>query len=292
MQNSLIRIFAWGLPLVIFSEDTCAWGLFTHVYFAQYIAFSSPFLDSKFRRAVSKFPFYIMAGACLPDLALFSKKFSSTHQWEQSHHLLQSAKTDAEVAIAIGFHSHLFIDVIAHNHFVPTFEAKWKHSSIATHIFSEWAMDAYIASHLLQRPFQLLRDQSFVSHAQGFLSNAFNTTDLQLIKGLNTLAWADRTLRFSQISKGIFAQIKQKDDEFICKLNYYLHQTHDTLTQFEASLNGLIPSIRPELAPLSMSEMMAWRNKCLQDVRLRMTTPLHIFHDHEEHGTITSKQLA
>ncbi|MEO7343402.1 MAG: zinc dependent phospholipase C family protein, partial [Methylotenera sp.] len=90
------------------------------------------------------------AGACLPDLAIVSHRYRHTHLWENAHQLLLNAQSDEETAIAIGYASHLYVDVIAHNHFVPAHEAMWSghkifrikglENSMLTHIASEWGM--------------------------------------------------------------------------------------------------------------------------------------------------------
>lgn len=78
-----------------------------------------PLLDPRLQKAIKRFPELVMAGACLPDLAVVCQRFRHTHQWENAHHLLLNAKNDAEIAIAVGYASHLYVDVIAHHHFDP-----------------------------------------------------------------------------------------------------------------------------------------------------------------------------
>ena len=115
---------AWAIPISFYALDANAWGLYTHIYFSQYLLLAVPLvgnqaLHSKIQIAVKKFPKLVLAGACLPDLAIVSKAFNTTHQWRISEQMLAAARTDQEIAIAVGYTSHLFVDVIAHNHFVP-----------------------------------------------------------------------------------------------------------------------------------------------------------------------------
>jgi hypothetical protein len=72
-----------------------------------------PALNSKFRRAVLSFPSLVMAGACLPDLSIIDNKLKESHQWNTAFSLINQAETDEERAIALGYLSHLYIDVIA-----------------------------------------------------------------------------------------------------------------------------------------------------------------------------------
>ena len=121
------RHLAWFIPLLLYSSNALAWGLYTHVYFAQQLLWAVPLADTRFRRAVRAFPGWVMAGACLPDLSLTGQHagthdFKQTHQWDTARRLLEQASCDEERAIALGFASHLLVDIIAHNHFVPAHE--------------------------------------------------------------------------------------------------------------------------------------------------------------------------
>jgi len=64
------RCLWYALPLAMFAPDAYAWGLQTHLFFAQCAVFLVPFADRELRAAVSRFPRLVLAGACLPDLAL------------------------------------------------------------------------------------------------------------------------------------------------------------------------------------------------------------------------------
>ncbi len=54
---------------------------------------------------------------------------------------MQNAISVEEIAIVVGYNSHLFVGVIAHNHFVPAHEAKWAHISLLSK-----SVAAYITS--------------------------------------------------------------------------------------------------------------------------------------------------
>lgn len=280
LNKKIIAQIVWGFPLFIYAVDANAWGLFTHLYFAQYIALATPILDPNIQRAIKKFPQLVMAGACLPDLALMSKHFKSTHQWGQAEKMMLAAQTDEELALSVGYMSHLFVDILAHNHFVPTFEAKWMNETIITHVASEWAMDAYLTSKVHARPFSLLRQhQDLITP---LLCKCFNTTYTQARHALKSLAWADKALRFSLLSSMCLQWIKRRDDEFVLKLDYYLQQTHEVLYQFEPVLKGQTPALFAELTHLSATEMMVWREKCLIEARLRLTTVVQVYQDYQQ----------
>jgi hypothetical protein len=191
--RQLLNACWWCLPISLYSLDANAWGLYTHVYFAQTLFLASPLLDKRFREAVKRFPELVMAGACLPDLAVISKQFKTTHQWGHVEFLINHATTDEQTAVAIGYASHLYVDVIAHNHFVPAHEALWQHESIFTHIAAEWAMDVHVQRLLHQTPGQLLaKHAAFISH---FIAPCFDQPQRLINRKLRTLGYADQLLR-------------------------------------------------------------------------------------------------
>lgn len=159
---TFIKKFYWWLLCCFYAVDANAWGLITHLYFAQSLLWTMPLLDPRLQSAIKKFPELVMAGACLPDLAIVSRHYRHTYLWENAHQLLLWAKTEEETALAIGYASHLYVDVIAHNHFVPAHEAmwsdyKWLQNSFLTHIASEWATDGHLMALVNNSPRRLLR---------------------------------------------------------------------------------------------------------------------------------------
>ncbi len=285
MTKPYYKPLLYGIPLSIFAMDVNAWGLYTHIYFAQWLLMATPLLDPRLQQVVKKLPTLVMAGACLPDLAIISKSFNSTHQWQKAEWMMSNASTDEELAIAIGYTSHLFVDVVAHNHFVPAFEAKWKripwlNKSVVTHIASEWAMDAHIASQICYTPNQLIR--LHINELSAFVAPCFSDSKTTLSPAqaathLRRLAWADYALRVSFLSQGVLLVAKLKDKRFMKSLEYYLTKTKHALGHFDQSVKGNRPQWEPELNHLSATEMVIWREKCLKDLTKRLATPIHFY---------------
>ena len=280
MRNSLYIRLLWATPISFYALDANAWGLYTHIYFSQYLLLASPLLDPKIQQAIKKFPRLVLAGACLPDLAIISKSFSTTHQWQISEHMIATATTEEEIAMAVGYSSHLFVDVIAHNHFVPAHEAKWLNKTILTHIASEWAMDAHIARHLAHTPHQLI--SSHIDVLCKFVTPCFNVHPKLVKANLRRLASLDKALRFSRISSLLLWILKIRDLEFVKNLNYYLTKTEHALEHFHHALQGLRPNWEPELNHLTAAELIAWREQCLGDLRLRMLNPVDFYHANQQ----------
>ena len=83
-----LKHYYWWLPCGLYSVDAQAWGLVTHIYFAHSLLWAMPLLDPRLQKAIRRFPELVMAGACLPDLAVVSKRFQQTHQWENAQNYL------------------------------------------------------------------------------------------------------------------------------------------------------------------------------------------------------------
>ena len=284
-KKQLIIKLLWGFPLVFYAIDANAWGLYTHLFFSQWLMLSTPLLGSatlspKIQQAIKKFPKLVLAGACLPDLAVVAKAFNSTHQWHKAEQMMQNAVTDEEIAIAVGYSSHLFVDVVAHNHFVPAHEAKWAHinwlnKSVVAHISSEWAMDAHIDKQVTHCPHHLIL--SNLDSLSSFIAPYFAVTKQHAKNKLRLLAWLDGLLRISQLSSAILWSIKLSDAGFVKNCEYYTAKTSHALTHFEQSLQGIRPNWQPELNHLSAAEMLVRREQCLRDLSMRLATPIHYY---------------
>ncbi|MDP3088616.1 MAG: hypothetical protein Q8M99_10580 [Methylotenera sp.] len=94
--------YYWWIPFFLYSMDAYAWGLVTHLYFAQSLLWAMPLLDPRLQKVIKRLPELVMAGACLPDLAVVSRRYRYTHLWENAHQLMLVARSDEELAIAIG----------------------------------------------------------------------------------------------------------------------------------------------------------------------------------------------
>lgn len=272
---SFIKHTYWWLPCCIYSADANAWGLVTHLYFAQSLLWAMPLLDPKLQKAIKKFPDLVMAGACLPDLAIISHRFRHTHLWKNAHHLLQTAKTDEETAIAIGYASHLYIDVIAHHHFVPAHEAMWLKSTMFTHISSEWAMDAHLAPLLDTSPRKLLlQHQDLIS---AFISPHFRCTANDTNRAIKRLALGDGLLRSVQLPKFIYGIVRLMDKRVNRHFVYYVAKTQVALSGIGEVLNGQKPEFEPELKNISVAELDKWRAECLTHLHLAHPEPIQYF---------------
>lgn len=243
-MKKVVRILWWSIPLLSQSHDALAWGLYTHVFFAQWLVWGVPLLDPALRRAVLRYPKLVMAGACLPDLALVGKyagtqAFQNTHDWDAALRMMREADSDAERALTLGFQSHLLVDVIAHHYFVPAHEHLWLHLPVLTHAASEWAMDAHVRPHLLAAPALLLRDgeDEIVRH----IVRNFLVDKSVARRALKTLARADSVLRGSRLPQLLYRGAARLDKRLLRRFDYFVTQTTHRLGDINQIAGGTPP---------------------------------------------------
>ncbi len=271
----ILEKYYWWLPFCIYSVDANAWGLVTHLYFAQSLLWAMPLLDPRLQNAIKCFPNLVMAGACLPDLAIVNHRFRHTHFWENAHQLLLLAKTDEEIAIAIGYASHLYIDVIAHNHFVPAHEAMWIENSLFTHISSEWAMDAYLMPIMKTYPRTLLTKHK--NEISVFIAPHFKCSVHTANAAIARLAFWDGALRMIKLPSLILALARLLDKNVKKNFVYYIAKTQVAVQEIGTVLNGNKPQLEAELKHFSAAQLEAWRIVCVSHLHLQHPQPLKYF---------------
>jgi hypothetical protein len=272
---SLFKKIYWWLPCCLYSADANAWGLITHLYFAQSLLWAMPLLDPNLQRVIKRFPELVMAGACLPDLAIISQRYRHSHLWENAHHLLRSAQSDEETAIAIGYASHLYVDVIAHNHFVPAHEAMWRDNSLLTHISAEWAMDAHLSALVDTSPRHLLRQHQTLIIK--FISPHFRCSEHITRTALLRLAFWDGILRGVKLPHLIYGVARLFNRHIGKHFIYYIASTQVAMADIGAVLGGDKPAHEPELKNLTVQQLDSWRKQCLTHLHLLHPQPIQYF---------------
>jgi hypothetical protein len=245
----------WAVPAVLFAGDVLAWGLYTHVYFAQLLVWAVPLLDPTLRRAVRRFPQRLVAGACLPDLALVgptarTQAFNASHRWENAHALLDAAHDDESRACAVGAMSHLWVDIIAHNHFVPAHEHLWWNVPMLTHAASEWAMDRHIARHLFRPPSILLQADEWLVD---YVAHNFGCTHAASRRAIRQLAGAESLLRHSRIPNVLHGMGRLFDRRLSARFDYYIQEVTARLPQMNRVLAGEAPAWLADCPPVAVA---------------------------------------
>ena len=245
----------WSVPALLFAGDALAWGLMTHVYFAQLLVWGVPLLDPALRRAVRRFPQRLMAGACLPDLALVgttagTRAFEASHRWETAHALLDAAHDDESRACAVGAMSHLWVDIIAHNHFVPAHEHLWWNVPMLTHAAAEWAMDHHIARHLFHPPVRLLQADDWLID---YVARSFACPPAASRRALRQLAGAEGLLRHSRLPHALHGLGRVIDRKLAARFDYYIREVTARLPQMNRVLAGEAPAWLPDCPPVAVA---------------------------------------
>lgn len=278
MHKTFSALF-WIAPVALHSADAFAWGLYTHVYFAQLLLWAVPLADPRFRRAVRRFPDLLLAGACLPDVSLFSrclgsKPLSETHQWSAAQRLLQGVGNDAEAALVTGYCCHLLADIVAHNYFVPAHETLWVHPShMAVHAAAEWAMDAHLAPQLFAQPHRLLGRQLPV--IGDFAARHFNVPGARTHLALRCLLQGERLLRISGGHHLAYRGARAADRGTVKRFDDYVDQTTQRLEQMNRLIAGDAPVWAPEVA--SPEEAHARYGSVSRGGPLRLLLPRDFF---------------
>lgn len=248
-MRKLLKHWRWLVPLLLYSADAHAWGLCTHVYFAQLLLWAIPLTDPRYREAVKSFPHLVLAGACLPDLSLLGRHLGASeldgaHLWKYPRALLDSADDAADRAIALGYASHLLVDVIAHNHFVPAHEKMWPNAPMAMHFVAEWAMDSHICAQLFIRPSELMGQHR--DELAQYVARHFNCPLEAAKNSLLCLAGAEAGLRRSGIPKLCYQTACMLDAGVRRRFNYYLGETAARLVDINRLLAGEEPQWHAE----------------------------------------------
>jgi hypothetical protein len=272
-RRPLVWSLLWLPALLLTSNDALAWGLYTHVYFAQLLLWAIPLADPALRRLARRHPKLVMAGACLPDVALTARSagadlLTTSHRWPQLHILMDAARSDAEHAAVLGYASHLMADIIAHNHFVPAHERLWFESEIVTHIAVEWAMDHHVSSQLFTRPADLLHSERKV--LTPLMSRAFHCHPDNVGQALSTLTHGESWLRTSRVHAGLYHAARFIDKRVQRRFNLYLGHTARRLGQLDRLLEGELPGWLAEVEPVAARA----RLDCAPRRMLRACLPL------------------
>jgi hypothetical protein len=247
--------FLWSVPIALFAGDALAWGLTTHVYFAQLLVWAVPLLDPVLRRAVCRFPQRLMAGACLPDLALVgstarTRAFDASHRWETAHALMAAAHDDESRACAVGAISHLWVDIIAHNHFVPAHEHLWWNVPMLTHAASEWAMDRHIARHLFHPSATLLQADDWLVD---YVTRNFDCSPVASRRAIKQLAGAEVLLRRSRLPNMLHGMGRVLDRKLSERFDYYIQEVTTRLPQINRVFAGEAPAWLADCPPVAVA---------------------------------------
>ena len=238
----MLRIFLAILALGLFPLDAHAWGLPTHLFFAHYALLALPLADPELRAAVARFPRLVLAGACLPDLALIGQMmgtpaFQRSHRWSMLRRIAAAPRDERELALVFGYGTHLVVDVIAHNIFVPEHEARLVKGGQVAHAICEWAMDEHLRGRVPDSPAGVLAaaDPALLT---GFVARAFRCDEPLAASGLGVLRRANGLLAVSRLPRLCRSIVSLYERRLEPRFESYIRRTAMALRSVEQALAG------------------------------------------------------
>jgi hypothetical protein len=230
-----------GVALALFARDAFAWGLETHVFFAQWLLANLSFANAELGAAAARLPQLVLAGACLPDLALAGRllgtaAFRRAHEWSMLRRMAAAPPEDADRALAIGYASHLIADVVAHNEFVPEHEARIARVRHVTHAIAEFAMDEHVKASLELSPSDALNAAR--PAVLEFVTRAFRCDAALVERAAGFLSRADRNLRASRLPRVCRRTVAFFYRDPAYRFDGYVSRVKTRLQQLEAALAG------------------------------------------------------
>jgi zinc dependent phospholipase C len=144
----IVFIFAFVGCFLGCAGDLHAWGPITHVDFAsaalQNVSVYAPLV----KELLSRFPYDFLYGALAADITLgkdYVDYVHNCHNWRVGFLIFNEAKekgTERQQAAAIGYLSHLAVDIISHNFFVPYKTVFSYPTRTLGHVYWEMRFDA------------------------------------------------------------------------------------------------------------------------------------------------------
>ncbi len=129
----------------LFPGDAVAWGPITHIDFASEALAHLAIYGPAVKALLGKFPLDFLYGALAADITIgkdYVDYVYNCHNWRVGFVILNEARDDRQKAAAFGYLSHLAVDIIAHNYFIP-FKVLFSYPTRTLgHVYWEMRFDA------------------------------------------------------------------------------------------------------------------------------------------------------
>ncbi|MBI3540778.1 MAG: zinc dependent phospholipase C family protein [Deltaproteobacteria bacterium] len=139
-------LFLFFLSLFLFLPQSCwAWGPITHVDFAWEALQQVSTYGALVKTLLQNFPNDFLYGALAADITLgkdYVDYVHNCHNWRVGFLILNEADDDRQKAAAFGYLSHLAVDIISHNYFVPYKTIRSYPTRTLGHVYWEMRFDA------------------------------------------------------------------------------------------------------------------------------------------------------
>lgn len=130
---------------LLFPHDAHAWGPITHLDYANTCLQNVTMFAPVVKQLLSQFPTDFLYGALAADITLgkdYVDYVYNCHNWRVGFLVLNEAKDDRQRACAYGYLSHLAVDIISHNFFVPYKTIRSYPTRTLGHVYWEMRFDA------------------------------------------------------------------------------------------------------------------------------------------------------
>jgi len=146
--------------------------------------------------------------------------------------------------------SHLWVDIIAHNHFVPAHEHLWWNVPMLTHAAAEWAMDHHISRHLFSSSALLLQIDDWLVD---YVACNFDCSSAASRRAIRQLSSAERLLRQSRLPHALHGVGCVLDRKLATRFDYYIQEVTARLPQMNQVLAGEAAAWLPDCPPVAVA---------------------------------------
>ncbi|MBX5480654.1 MAG: zinc dependent phospholipase C family protein [Myxococcaceae bacterium] len=128
MEERIVRLSlfstaaAFALVCFLWPHDAYAWGPLAHLEFSRSALSDLSFLGPALRTLLTNFANEFLYGSLAADIIVgknLARYEVHCHNWKIGFRVFDQAKSDPQRAFSLGFLSHLAVDTIAHNYYVP-----------------------------------------------------------------------------------------------------------------------------------------------------------------------------
>jgi len=129
----------------LFSREAFAWGPITHLDYASACLQNLGSFAPHIKLLLSRFPYDFLYGALAADITIgkaYVNYIYNCHNWQVGFLILHEAEDDRQRACAYGYLSHLAVDIISHNYFVPYKTILSYPTRLLGHVYWEMRFDA------------------------------------------------------------------------------------------------------------------------------------------------------
>lgn len=134
--------------LILFPSGAWAWGPITHVDYAYQALLNVSTYGTAVKALLNHFPYDFLYGSLAADITLgkdYVDYVHNCHNWRVGFLIFNEAKEskdERQQAAALGYLSHLAVDIISHNYFVPYKTVRSYPTRTLGHVYWEMRFDS------------------------------------------------------------------------------------------------------------------------------------------------------